>query len=964
MKKHILFLISMLYVTVQAQDNSHPLYKDAQQAAWIDSVYNNMSMDQKIGQLFMVAAYSNKGSSHKEELKRLIQEEEIGGMIFMQDDAQVQVEMINEFQSLSKVPLLIGMDAEWDLSMRLKNTNKFPWAMTTAALAENDLITQMGTKVSDHLKRVGAHFNFAPVVDVNVNPKNPIIGNRAFGADPVNVSEKGFAYMNGMQKNGILASAKHFPGHGDTDKDSHKTLPLIGHDRQRLDSIELYPYRYLIDRGLTSIMVAHLNVPSLEPNANLPSSLSKKIVTELLKEKLGFKGLIITDALNMSGVTNSYPNGMTDYMAFEAGNDILLFSQAVKVGKEKIKAGIESGDIPESRLEESVKKILMSKYFVGLNNFKPIPIKNLMADLNDAESKALTQKIFEKSATLLKNEKSILPIVDIKGKKFAWLGLEEGDKEDYYQYLRKYVEVDKINLNKGFTVSDLDKYDYVFISVHKSNETPYKSYVISQNSRDLIRKIGMKSKVILSVFGSPYALLNLDDHTSNATIVAYQNHEDAMKAVPQLIFGAIPFKGKLPVTINKDYHYGSCLETETTQRLGYSAPENAGMSSAKLDRIDEIANWAMQIQATPGMQIIVAKNGKVVYDKSFGYFTYDNKKKVEWDDLYDVASITKVVGALPLIMDQVDQKKFNLDEPLRNLIPRAIFSDKSNVTPREILAHQAGFYPWIPFYKETLDSINHTPLPHYYSTTPKPGYDISVAENMFMLNSYKDSIMNKIFLKESVPKRYRYSDLGYYLFKDYLERSKYQPLDIQVKNQFYAPMGMSFTTYNPLNEFPKDKIVPTENDQIFRKQLIQGYVHDQGAAMMGGVAGHAGIFSNANDIAKMMQMFLNHGSYGGKKYFSKDVIKEFTKYQYRAQSNRRGLGFDKQFGNQGPACPCVSSSSFGHSGFTGTLAWADPEKDLVYIFLSNRVYPSADNRKLIQHGIREKIHQRIYEAIK
>lgn len=962
MKKIFLF-INLVSASLFSQNTSSPLYLNQAQMDWVNSTYDAMSMDERIGQLFMVAAYSNKGFAHEDQIRDLIQNENIGGLIFMQDDAHHQVELTNEYQTLSKIPLLIGMDAEWDVSMRLKNTNKFPWAMTSGALPQEKLMEQMGEKVSEHIKRLGAHFNFAPVVDVNVNPRNPIIGNRSFGSNPDNVAAKGTAYAQGMQKNRILASAKHFPGHGDTDKDSHKTLPTISHSRARLDSIELAPFQKLINNGVTSIMVAHLAVPALETDTRIPASLSKKIVTDLLKNEMGFKGIIITDALNMQGVTRNFPNGLTDYMAFEAGNDILLFSQAVSTGKAKIKAGIENGNIPESRLEESVKKILMAKYFVGLNETQQISTENLHQDLNDAQSAALTEKIFEESATLLKNESNILPIVDIKDKKFAWLGLEEGNKDEFYTYLRKYVPVDKIDLSHSFTSDELEKYDYVFISVHKDNSSPYKSYKISQKSQDLIRAIGQKTKVILTVFGSPYALLNFNDYLMKATIVAYQNHPDAMKTVPQLIFGAIPFKGKLPVTLNDTYAYGSCLETVITHRLGYTAPENEGMSTEKLARIDEIADWAIGIEAAPGMQILVAKNGKVVYDKSFGYFTYDKIQKVAWDDMYDVASVTKIVGTLPLIMDRVQHHTFDLDIPLRYMIPRAVYSDKTNVTPREILAHQAGFYPWIPFYKETLDPLSKEPMEKYYAKTKKMGYEIPVAENLFMLNSYKDSMLNKIFLKESVPKRYKYSDLGYYLFKDYLERSRIQPLDFQVQNYFYEPMGMNFTTYNPLNKFNKSKIVPTELDYAFRKQLVHGYVHDQGAAMLGGVAGHAGIFSNTNDLAKMMQMFLNKGLYGGHKYLTEDVVNEFTRYQYRTQGNRRGLGFDKQLGTKGPTFSGISGSSFGHSGFTGTLVWADPEYDLVYVFLSNRVYPSADNRKLIQHDIREKIHQRIYDAM-
>lgn len=963
MSKPFLMMFCVLVCLATNAQTDSPLYKNQEQIDWVNAVYDSMTLDEKVGQLFMVAAYSNKGELHENDIKDLIQKEHIGGLIFMQDNAERQIALTNEYQALSKYPLLIGMDAEWDLSMRLNQTNRFPWAMTGGALQDDSLLTLMGKKMSQHLKRIGSHFNFAPVVDVNVNPLNPIIGNRSYGSNPDNVAHKAWALAIGMQDNGILATAKHFPGHGDTDKDSHKTLPTILHHRDRLDSIELKPFQQLIDNGITSIMVAHLNVPALEPNPLLPASLSQKVITDLLKNEMGFKGIIITDALNMKSVTQNYPDGLSDYMAFEAGNDILLFSQAVSVGKEKIKTGLEDGSIPMARLEESVKKILMAKYFVGLNHLENISNEHLYGDLNDNESLALTQKIFEESATLIQNEDDMLPIKNLKNYKFGWVGLEEGSKETFYTYLNKYTQVDRLNASTASGLKDLESYDYVFVSVHKDNSSPYKSYKISEKSRLLIHKIAQKTNVILTIFGSPYALINFDVSEIKSIIVAYQNHNFAMQAVPQHIFGALPFEGKLPVTINDSFPYGTCMQTVSIERLGYTMPENVGVSTAAFNQLDQIAQEAIYQHATPGMQVLLAKNGKVIYDKPFGYYTYNKKIAVGWNSLYDVASVTKVVSTLPLLMDRVQNKTLSLDEPLRNLIPRATFSDKASVTPREILAHQAGLYPWIPFYKNTIDSITHQPMDQYYSKTSTCGFSIPVAKDMFLVNQYPDSMLNQIFYKESVPKRYKYSDLGYYLFKDYLERSRLTTLNQQIKNKFYAGLGMNLTTYNPLLKFNKNQIVPTENDRAFRHQLLQGYVHDQGAAMLGGIAGHAGIFANANDLAKMMQMYLNQGSYGGQTYIKKSVLKEFTKFQYRAQGNRRGLGFDKQLGDQGPAVKAASSRAFGHSGFTGTLVWADPEKNIVFIFLSNRVHPSAENRKLIQLKTRKKMLEKIYQIL-
>lgn len=959
-------ILSLLFLCLKislAQYSKSPLYVGEKQIAWVDSVYQSMSMDQRLGQLFMVAAYSNKGLKHEQFIKNLIQKEHIGGLIFMQDNYNHQADLTNEYQALSRVPLLIGMDAEWDLSMRLKNTNKFPWAMTIGATNNREAVYEMGEKVAAHAHAMGVHFNFAPVVDVNVNPNNPIIGNRSFGSDPDNVADKAFYYMKGMQDRNVLASAKHFPGHGDTDKDSHKTLPTIPHSRERLEKVELKPFKRLVDDGVASIMVAHLNVPALEPNPNIPASLSKKIITDLLKNEWGFQGIIITDALNMKGVTSKYPNGLIDYMAFDAGNDILLFSQAVATGKAKIKKGLESGAIPPSRLEESVKKILMAKYFAGLSQPRKVVKTYLKDQLNDAESKALTHQLFEEAITLLKNENDILPIKNIANKRFGWIKLKEGNGDTFYTYLQKYVPIEKIDVSKGVISSQISKYDYIFISSHKSNASPYKSYKISTHSKGIISKVAALKPVIFTQFGSPYGLKNLNDNSIKALLVGYQNHKDAQMIVPQIIFGAVAAKGKLPVDVNSQYKAGASMSTTPLGRLGYDLPENVGMDSYALKGVDDIAEWAMQIKATPGMQVLAARKGKVFLDKTYGYKDYSKKEKIKWNDLYDVASITKIVSTLPLLMQKIEKKEISIYTRLESLIPQAALSNKSGITVKEILAHQAGLYPWIPFYKETLDATNLQPLAQYYSQRPSGSKSNQVAENMFIDKNWEQKIIDRIIEKENVSKRYKYSDLGYYLFKDYLEKSSEQTLDHQIENNFYRPLGMNYTTYLPLKKFPKSQIVPTENDLIFRHQLVRGYVHDQGAAMLGGIAGHAGIFSNSNDLAKIMQMYMNGGSYGGKKYLKPSTLNEFTSYQYPETNNRRGLGFDKQLDDKGPTCGCASGSGFGHTGFTGTMVWADPEQEIVYVFLSNRVHPNADNRKLIKHDIREKIQQRIYDAI-
>lgn len=943
-----------------AQSRS-PLYVDSLQMQWVDSIYNHMSMDQRLGQLFMIAAYTNKGVSHERDIAQLIEKEHIGGLIFMQDDANRQVKLTNEWQQLSHVPLLIGMDAEWDLSMRLKNTNKFPWAMTMGAVTDADLIKRMGGKVAEHLSRVGGHFNFAPVADVNVNPKNPIIGNRSYGSDPSNVGNKAWAYAFGMQDKNIIASAKHFPGHGDTDKDSHKMLPTIPHSLQRLKSVELAPFQTMIDKGITAIMVAHLNVPALEKNPKVPASLSHNIVTKLLKEEMGFQGIIITDALNMKGVTDHFPNGESDYMAFKAGNDILLFSQAVATGKKRILEAIRKGDIAENRVEESVKKILMAKYWAGLHTINNLQENNLLDELNDAESLAITQEIFEEAITVVKNRDSILPIANLQNQKFGWLKLEEAEGEYFYQMLRRYAEIEKLDASIVNNVERLKSFDVIYISLHKDNSTPYKSFEISRQSRNLINSIAQHTSVVVSIFGSPYALNSIDNTHISSLVVGYQNHDMAMSAVAQVIFGAIPAKGVLPVDVNDTYKYGSCIETKAIGRLAYTMPENVGMDSRILQQIDRIAQDAMDVQATPGMQILAVRDGKVFYDKYFGYTDYSRKNKIEWDHLYDVASITKIVGTTPLVMEKYEDGVLSDLTKLEELEASAISSNKRGVTLKEILAHQGGLYAWIPFYKTTLDSLTNQYLPGYYHNSPQGHLSRPVASNLFFDDRFEDSIIQQIMSKENISKSYKYSDLGFYVLKKYLEAHYSAGLDVVLDERYYQSLGMNFTQFNPWQQIPLSRIAPTERDHIFRKQLVHGYVHDQGAALLGGVAGHAGLFSNANDLAKFMQMYLNGGTYGGKRYLQSSTIDKFTQYQF--PNNRRGLGFDKQRGNSGPTCKCVSTASYGHTGFTGTMVWADPDQKIIYVFLSNRVHPSADNRKLNTMEIRERVQEKIYQAI-
>ncbi|WP_313385778.1 glycoside hydrolase family 3 protein [Chishuiella sp.] len=578
MKKIFIYflLIIILPITLKAQQDS-PLYKDSIQMKWVNEKYDSMSLEEKVGQLFIVAAYSNRDVVHENEIQALIEKEHIGGLIFMQDQAVHQIELTNKFQSVSKIPLLIGMDAEWGLAMRLKDVERFPWNMTLGALRNNDLVYQVGKQIGVQANRVGVQFNFAPSIDVNVNPNNPIIGSRSFGSNPDRVAEKGIAYMEGMKAQNVLSSAKHFPGHGNTDKDSHKTLPLIPDNKEDLEKYHVAPFKKLIDAGVQSIMVAHLNVPALESDPKIPSTLSKKIITDYLKGELHFKGMIITDALNMDGVAKMYAPGDVDYRAFIAGNDVLLFSQNVHIGKQKIIEAINKGEISEQRLEESVKKILMAKYITGLNDLKPSDPMNVIQDLNSAENLALTTKIFENASTIVKNENKVLPIKKLN-KKIAFVPLEQTDYDTFLSHLQKYANVKLVQVNNPTEVSLLNNFDEVIVGAFLSNETVYKPYKLSSNSIEILNALPKGKKKIFSLFTSPYGLKDLDLSNLDAVTVQYQNIKEAQAAAAQIIFGANGADGILPVDVNDNLKAGQGIVTKEIKRLGFTAPENVGLS--------------------------------------------------------------------------------------------------------------------------------------------------------------------------------------------------------------------------------------------------------------------------------------------------------------------------------------------------------------------------------------------------
>ena len=960
-----MFLVGSM---LNAQQNDPLMTSDSTaQMQWVDSIYDAMSLKEKIGQLYMVDVFSSKGKTHTDRIKNLIEQYHIGGVIFSKGGPQRQAKLTNEYQELSKIPLLIAMDAEWGLSMRLDSTYAYPWNMTLGAVQNNELIEKVGYQIGTHAKRLGVHINFAPDIDINTNPENPIIGNRSFGEDKENVTEKALAFMKGMQRAGILACGKHFPGHGDTDSDSHKTLPTISFTKSRIDSIELYPYKKLISANLESVMVAHLNVPSLELRDGYPSSISEKIVTDILKQQLGFKGLVFTDALNMKGATNFDEAGEVDLAAFLAGNDILLIPDNIESSFQKLTEAYEKNIITEERLSYSVKKILKAKYKVGLANYQPIVQENLVSDLNTKTDILLHEEVMENAITLVKNKLNLVPIRNLEIKKIAYVHFGDDSGSTFLNSLQLYTKVDEVKATRlDELLAKLKNYNLVIVGHHRSNDNPWKSHKLTNKEQIWLQEIARRHNVILDIFVKPYALLNIPTIENIETIlVSYQNSKISQSKSAQIIFGALLSKGKLPVTAHENIPVNTSLKINKLLRLSYGMPESVQLDGEKLLQIDSIVNHAIDSMTIPGGQVLIARKGKIVYNKSFGKTTYNANLEIDSKKIYDVASLTKILATLPMVMKLEENGKVKLQTPLKELLPEAKGTNKEDITLIEMLSHYGRLKAWIPYYLRTIDSATRLPSEIYYTKNPDKNHNIKVIGNLYIRNDIKDTIINRILESDLIRrKEYRYSDLPYYLLKEFVERSYGETLDDLVQNSFYRSLGANYTTYNPLEKFPRTMIVPSEDDTYFRHQVVQGYVHDMGAAMQGGVGGHAGLFSNANDIAKIMQMYLQGGYYGGKRYFKTHTINKFNTCYFCDKQNRRGVGFDKpQLEESGPTCGCVSKSSFGHSGFTGTYTWADPDEEIVYVFLSNRTFPTLENRRLIKENTRTVIQQIIYDAI-
>jgi beta-glucosidase-like glycosyl hydrolase/CubicO group peptidase (beta-lactamase class C family) len=955
MKKFLLpfvFLFTQLIAVAQYKSNLN-----VQQ--WTDSVFKSLSDDEKIAQLMVIRAFSTKPDDIA-KIADLIKTYNVGALCFFQGGPIRQATATNYYQSIAKTPLLVTIDGEWGLGMRLDSVTKYPYQLTLGALPDPNLIYQMGIAVGEQCKRIGVQVNFAPVVDINNNPNNPVIGFRSFGEDKNKVTQFGLAYMKGMQDAGIMACAKHFPGHGDVDVDSHLDLPVINKSMDQLDSLELVPFKALFNAGVGSVMIAHLYIPAIDNTANTATSLSKNNVTDLLRNKLGYQGLTFTDALEMKGVAKYWPGGEAAVQALIAGNDMLCLPESVPDAIDAIKKAISQKRLTWDDINNKVKKILLSKYDLGLSQWKPVDTTNLVNDLNQ-KTNAICYEVAKKTITVL-NGSSILPE---SAAKIAYVGigalqpnlLSERLKEDRNAdcYFISYTD-SVSNATRVLDSISNGKYDAVVIGIHGFTLRPSNNYGITDTVMQLWNQLQAMNSVTL-VFGNVLATKNFC--AAKNLIACYQDDDITQQVAADLLEGTISTEGTLPVSVC-EYKYGAGI-------MQKAVPVKLTIEQNKFAAVDSIAEDAISQKAFPGCVILAAHNGEIVYHKAFGSYKYEPSPAMNFGSIFDLASVTKVSATNISIMRLYDEGKIDLNKTLGDYLPWTKGTDKAHLKIHDILLHQAGLIAFIPFYREVVDTATGLPDPAVFSEKQKPGFTVRVAENVYLRNDWEDTMFHRILKSKLGPTgKYVYSDNDFIFLGKIVEALTGMTLDQYVQKTFYNKMGLETTGFKPRNRFPVNRMVPTEKDEYFRHQTIQGDVHDEGASMFGGVAGHAGLFSDAYDLAMLYQMLANGGAINGERFINSETIKLFS--AYHSEVSRRGYGFDKpEKDNATRKEPYPSSlaspETFGHTGFTGTCVWVDPKYNIVYVFLCNRVYPTRNDNKLLRMNIRGKIQDAIYRAL-
>lgn len=940
-------------------------------AKWIDSVFQSLSFESKIGQLIMMPINGYAEQNDLDRIDDLITNYGIGGIVFTQGGPVRQTQLTNHFQSFSPVPLLIGLNAEEGLGSTLDSTLVFPQTLMLGAIQNDSLIFYFGKEVGRQMKELGIHISFAPTADLSSTFQSDALVSHTFGDNPERVGKAAVMYMKGLQHSGIIPVAKHYPSYGLKVQEYSKGAPVMRLVQN--DKTALIPLEHLIKNGVPAILSSYKHDP-IFPDRRKRITAKKKIAptavptlytADFIKKNLKFQGLVFSYVPDVKEVLKKYQPGDSEIYAFLAGNDILLFPENIGATVRKLKRQIKRNTALLDQLDQRVKKVLAFKYDAGLSQQRSyLSNENLIQRLNTLDARILQHKLYEQSVTVAKDSQNLLPVKNLDVNSFASLSIGERKENEFSNYLSKYTTFDHFQLHQPDEdttdlIEQLKKYSVVVAGVFLPSSGVQEMYP------GILELLSRHTNVIVCNLGPP-SKISLFENTP-AIIQAFVDDDIMRKILPQIIFGGFPAAGKLPLTISANVKGGAGIQTPALNRLTFTFPERARINSATLQRIDRIAREAIEARSTPGCQVLVVKDGNVVYDKSFGWQTYDNQIAVTNQSIYDLASVTKVLATLQSVMFLYDKGIIDVNKKVSVYLPELKSTNKKDITLKDILTHQAGLAPFIPLWPQTMKDEKIF-LPLYYSQTFSEKYPLQVAPKLFAAPVLKDSLWKWTFDSKMLdkpprtPYTFRYSDIGFWIMHRLSEKLLNQPMDEFLAQNLYEPIGATTTGYLPLKRFSTSQIIPTEFDKIFRKQMIIGTVHDERAAMMGGVAGHAGLFSNALDIAKLGQMLLQKGNYGGYQYLKPETVELFTTKQFN--TSRRGLGWDKPIQSDwaSPTSLYASPRTFGHTGFTGTCIWIDPEFNLVYVFLSNRVYPDRSG-KLISLNIRSRIQDIIYQAI-
>ena len=964
---------------------------------WVDSVFDSMSPDARIGQLIVAAVTPSSNEATRDLVRRLVTQNMVGGLIYENSTMADQAEVTNLAQSLAAVPLMITIDGEWGLGMRLKEVPNFPRNLILGAIDDDILLYEYGREVARQCRRMGIQVNFAPVLDVNDNPLNPVIGNRSFGESPELVARHAIAFARGLEDGGVMAVGKHFPGHGNSSEDSHKTLPVINKTIQEINTCELVPFRRFIDAGLSGILTAHLLVPSID-GGTAPTSLSSGCVNDVLRDQLNFDGLIFTDALNMKGATQLL-KGSACVNALLAGNDVLLMPENINDEIAAVKAAVANGKLSQSVIDERCKKILRYKYALDLTSRQHVNTANLLNEVNSQHAGVLKRQLIASSITVIKNNDNILPIHNLQSRHIAvaTIGNEKGTASTFTRRCADYAQVKRFDLAKAGKPSDL---------AEQLHDGHFNTIIVevgddSEESLAALNTVVKKCKnVIIVLTCKPYDIKNYGTAITHkhvkAVVLTYDNTTLTEDYAAQTIFGGNAAGGNLPISLafkgkKTRYEAGDGIHYEAT-RLGYTIPAEVGLDNKLSAQIDSVCRLGVQQHAFPGCQVIVARHGKVVYKGSFGAIDYNNPVKVDDNTLFGLASVSKATGTISGVMKAFDDGKFRLDDKASEYIPGLRDGDKENITFRDLLYHETGMPASLNMWYMMMDSNSYSgdliagaeDATHtikimngawghkdakmrtdILSTVKTDKFNIAIADGLWGGRVTYDSIMNRMYHAKLGKKKYLYSCCNFSLLADAVQRMTHSPLNYYVNNYIFAPLGAYHTMYRPLSKFSRDEIAYTEKDTYLRRQHIHGYVHDELAAFSGGVQGNAGLFSNANDLAKLFQMWLNGGTYGGVRLLKASTVETFT--TQKSPNSHRGLGFDKPVVGDPDAsntCPEATPETYGHTGFTGTCFWVDPKNDMFYIFLSNRVCPTRNNPNFGRISARSHIQSLIYRALR